>query len=559
MAHLSFVAFALVYLAGVLAIFAPYRFFPSDDLFLQWPFLNYDLPVAWEQAIYSHQPVFKFILLASKLMMALAGQALSPSIFLVTSALACAVVMLSLMLAVHAMTRQVFISLLAGAAFGLSSWTATYFFFFSYGPVSSACCMASLALLLICRPQQMGKSATALLSIGAGLLMGLYFWSSPSAPVLAGLALLLPFFLWQGQPRQRLFAHAAFAAAEVSVVAALGVTALPALFEHVSENINGNWFALLEQANAGPYLEAERWTPFLTFFQVALKIHDPGFTVLFLGVLAFTLAACQRARKGGKAVEPAARAGIILAGYFVAAGFCIDLLPTTKLGRSLFQLYPIMLLATGLMVPGVLRNHDYPVCRTRFCLGALLLLCLAGLVSHGFKTHALYRTRFALPAYVREHLAGRPIYCLAEDIHAKWLTFSYQADFAIGALPLAELRAILASTPGEVDILVGPTEKNSALMSIYLEASNQDLFLADILAQLPALQTVEPVLLPFSAHHPAFLMENELTQALALLGLTPSWDSPASRLKLYRLRRGLDVSLPSPLTPAPDAAPMRRP
>lgn len=31
---LSFFALSLGYLAGVLAIFSPYRFFPTDDLFL---------------------------------------------------------------------------------------------------------------------------------------------------------------------------------------------------------------------------------------------------------------------------------------------------------------------------------------------------------------------------------------------------------------------------------------------------------------------------------------------------------------------------------------------
>lgn len=535
-AVISFIAFSLLYLTGVLTIFSPYRFFPSDDLFLHWPFLESDLPSALAQAFHSHQPVFKLTLLAVKVTLALLGQELTPALFLVTSALSDVVIMCSLMLSVHTVNRQgLALPLLAGVAFGLSSWTMTYFFFFSYGPVSSAYCMASISLLLISSRSRRGVQGSYLLCSGAGLLMGLYFWSSPSAPVLAGLAMLLPFLIWQGRLQAKLVAGAIFVASEVLVVVAFGVKAWPALLYHIQENIDANWYYELARANVGTYLEAQKWTPVLSFFQVALKVHAPASAVFFVVAIVLALFSHRASRKDLFAASAATGVGMVLVCYFLAAAMFIDILPTTKLGRSLFQLYPIMLLASFLLITGIVQTAGLSRFGRRLCLGAAFFLLLIGAGADCVKTHDLYLTRFALPRYLEEHFLGKPVYVINEDIHAKWIIASYSPEFDIRMIPLAAVQALVTSSPEEVGILIGPTEKNSSLMSIYLEPPNQDIFLAEILSQAPALGGTVPVLLPFSALHPAFLMENEITQALSLLGLPPNWRSPASGLRLYTI------------------------
>jgi len=526
----------VAYLVGVLTFFSPYRFFPTDDLFFQWPFLNDDGAAALEQAINSHQPVYKLTLLAIKMIMKLGGQELTPAIFLCTAALSGAVIMLSLMFSVHAYARQGLLPLLAGVVFALSSWTATYFFFFSYGPLSSAFCMASIALLVIASRGTSRRPQAFVLCAGAGLLMGFYFWSSPSSPVLAGLALLLPFFLWEGQGRDKLFAHGAFVVSELVVIAAFGVNSLPALVRHLEENVSANWYYKLASANIETSVDGEKWQPILSFFQVALKVQAPVSVILFLSVLALTLVGHGMARKNPFAANAATRSGMLLACYFLAAGLLIDFLPTTKLGRTLFQLYPIMLLATFLLAAGFFQQATLPVPPKGICLLTVLALCLIGLVVDGCKVYGLYRARFALPEYLHEHFSGKPVYVIAEDSHAKWIGTSYLPEFDIRKIPLAAVQALVTSSAEEIGILIGPTEKNSSRMSIYLEPRNTDILQAEILASAPALQEIEPVVLPFSALHPAFLMENEITQALSLLGLTPRWNSPASGLKLYAVK-----------------------
>ncbi len=444
--------------------------------------------------------------------------------------------MLSLMLSIHAYTRQGFFPLLVGVVFALSSWSATYFFFFPYGPVSSAYCMASIAFLLIGSRNRMKISVSYVLCLGAGLLMGLYFWSSPSSPVLAGLALLLPFFIWEGKQREKLFAQGIFVLSELLVIAAFGVKSLPALIWHLEENIHANWYYELSRANVGTYVDAQNWNPFLSFFQVALKVHTPVSTILFLATVILILVAHYGSRKILFNGNAATRAGMVLACYFLAAGLLIDFLPTTKLGRALFQLYPIMLLATFLLITGFVDNNSLSAFKRRPCLGMVLSLCLIGVLVDCFKVYDLYLSRVALPHYLKEHLLGKPIYVINEDIHAKWIAASYRPEFDVRMIPLAEVQPLVFLSADEVGILIGPTEKNSSLMSIYLEPPNQDIFQSEILARAPALKKIEPVLLPFSALHPAFLMENEVTQALSLLGLTPTWNSPSSRLKLYKVK-----------------------
>lgn len=534
----SLLALPLVYLAAVLIICSPYRFFPSDDLFFQWPLLKMDGQLAWEQAIASHQPVFELTLLAVKKVFSFLGHEVTPSLFLVTSSLSGATIMLSLMLSIQAYSKQQYFPVLIGVVFALSAWTATYFFLFSYAVTSSAYCMASITLLLI-SSRGRGKLATRLfLSALAGLLMGVYFWSSASGPVLAGLALLLPFVLWEGKGRERLFAQGVFAVAEFVAVAVFGVKSLPALLTHIGENINVNWYYGLAKANVDTYIEAQKWKPLLSFFQVALQVHDPVSVALFVGTVISAGSVVYVAGKALLKESPAVRHGMIVTGYFLVAGMVIDLLPTTKLGRALFQLYPLMLLATFLLLTGIIDRATLTPLQRRRYLGVVLSVCGVGLLVDGCKLWDLYQSRFAFPRYLHEHLRQGPIYTVQEDSHAKWMPPMYGHDVEIRTIPLAEVQHLVTSTAETLRILIGPTERNSSLMSIYLKAQNKDLLQAELMATVPALHEIEPAILPFSALHPAFLMENEVTQALYLQGLVPDWKTSASSLKLYTVNAG---------------------
>jgi hypothetical protein len=494
-----FFLFAISFLAQ-LAIAIPYRLYPGEDQkYLFKPF-------EW-----MHQPIFTFYIEAWRYLNFFLAQPIGDTLLLAMS-FANAVSVTALFAIIKKVSGRVGPALIAGGLFILSAWTTNYLWMASYATLSTTLCLL-LAYCVLCLVEEWNDTITIIL----GVVVAWAFLSSPSSLVFLGLGAVVLFGMTPGPMRQRWRRWIKPFAVSFLFVLPFLFRTVAELFAHWHANFFGDNFHFIPQWF--PYKVERVW---LSFPRI-LWFYSPTLLILFGVSLLIWGASLKRSglkRKQTKSV-------LILITFLFAHSVIIDLLPSTKLARTHFPMFPFFLAALILMmseiwlllVPrnGMMRSSS-----------VILLLALSAghIADQVTKIHSARHVKQDGAQYLEGLEGTSDFYVLSSDPHNELIRMWAR----VGIKKISHPREIVRASGRRIVLILGPHGPMSGLSA--LKASIAPAF------ELGSLQSLKPkgaleISLPFHAYYPSFLLEEEVSQALYFQGLSPDYHSPELQLTAW--------------------------
>lgn len=484
----------LAYLAVWLALALPYRPFPSDDdyfrSFVDEPgIVNTALMI-----VRSHHPVL------------LASLKLTHSLLL-HAVISNSVLLFLVSLIVFSLTGNVFVAAVSALLYGLSSWPAVYYFFYSYAPFSAMLLYLSLYFIL---KAYLNPDVCARQIIRAGIFSGLAFWSSPSAGVMLAVYFLILSYLF----RPKLSAAIGIYVKNLFlVILPFFFFSFPALKDHIWENC---------RQYAGADVKVLK-TPFFSFFHI-LGEHSGLFLAGFFFLLVFYLITVILKRGSAACLPPEKAVRALTLGVF-AHSFLIDILPFTKLARTNFVLYPLFIIVTmslfWFLFVRLSRRLKYVI----LALGIFLFLLL---VYANIKwCRQLIQARQAVPAYLAGQPKDQTLYIFEEDSHADAI-ISWLEGFSIQRVKKADLEKVMSDNRRGA-LIIGPRAQGSG-RSILSNCCMDDFLIDDI---QPRLDKMNRLTLPYYAYFPLFLLEEEVCEGLYFSGRRVDYKSDSKNITFF--------------------------
>lgn len=470
----------------------PYRPFPTDELWGYDSALNFNWWQSGSPMLLNAPAHPASLYLVGQLVMSLNLDWLQTYLAMTVLSLAGAAAFLGL--AVHTITRDALYTVATAILFLFSAWSQTYLHFYTYAPLS-ACFMA--AALYCFTKYYVEDHQSRWYPLGSGFLIALFFTSSSSAKLLAGI-LFCAFFLliFRSVVKEKKVHLALFTAGTTIPLIALMPLYLKPLYQHVTENISScHGIDFFKKYGYEPTI------PFFSYFHL-LKVYSPVMFVFLLCSMVLIMLKWQALKR--------TRVGmlvLILLGAVISHSLILDLLPVTKLGRTQFPLIGLSIVALGLFYAtfpwGAKRGKKL-----------FLVAIIAAVLSDGYTSIQTWRSRRELPAKIAS-LPSRTVYfVIDEDPHGIYLQdwLGYGKKIGIYNLRLAELQAAMQTIPRSIPvaILVGPTGSWSG-RSILSSGLLDDFHFA-LPPAIAAPTTYEAIRLPYYAFYPPFLMEEENCQ-----------------------------------------------
>jgi hypothetical protein len=511
---------AASYLIAFWSLAQPYRFFPSDDRDYYELLLsggNGFLAFLSLQLDNCYQPVFIHYLSVCRLLWRFFAPD-SPNLLIFATLVANTISLVMIVLICRRLIGGLAWSVAAGLIFGASAWTANYYFMFSYAPFALSLILAAFTLQIYGAHSDAGSVHR--MFMGSGLLLALAFWCSPSAAV--SISLILAMFaplLWvQGRNRRQiLHACAWLTAGFTPVILAFSFNNGGAYFTHIQENINTYHYQ-----NALIKFGQIPTPPFFSFFRLLFE-YDPIEAMVFPVLATVTLIILlNRKNRADRGMKICAILGVIC----LAHTLIVDLLPTTKLGRTNLHAYPFLVL---FMVVSGHWLYSQTAGRFRYVLGGffavLLLLSISFSINQTMNTR---NNRTALPEFLAQFPPTTGIYLLREDPHAKYIS-QWLDDSRISFVDMHSFGSIINGVKVNATngmLIIGPTGTESG--NSILEASN----LPDFNPIIPESLAARITYLPYYAFQPSFLFEEEICLALYFSRKTPQPNNSGSMLKI---------------------------
>ena len=509
------------FLAFLLAL--PYRLFPSDDLSYYQHIVAggdefiglFTHPTTYR---YVHPIYYNYLFLCRQIWRTFAE--VSPSVLIFANLLANTVSLTMIVLTCRRVTGSVAWASGAGLIFATSAWATNYYFFFFYAPFPVALILTGFTLLIYgsYRETTTPRPMTFMVS---GLLLALAFWSSPSAAVSVALVLAVSPFVCGTQSdgrRHTLLACIWLAVGFIMVFLPYAFISGPAYLSHILDNVNSA--AYQEAFKKIGYVLV---SPQFSFFRV-LFVYSPTEALLFSILAIVSLFSFFRHRFNS---ERGLRLCAILAALCLTHTLVVDLLPTTKLGRTHFHAYPFVIIF--LAVAGHWVLNQQPADRNRKIIGRVLLFFLALTVVFSIAQILKTRTaRFAVPEFLEKHAHVTNIYLLGEDPHAVFIS-QWLQDPRIEFIDTKTMNRIFwtaAATDRHELVIIGPTGSDSG-NSILQSAS-----LPDFVPAIPDRIAERFAYLPYYAYLPNFLFEEETCLALYFAATNHFPDKLTSGIKI---------------------------
>ena len=222
------------------------------------------------------------------------------------------------------------------------------------------------------------------------------------------------------------------------------------------------------------------------------------------------------------------RAPILVGAIILAYAFAIDFLPTTKMPRTHYQMYPLLiafiLLSINLLIVKQANNKRSVLLKIIGTVVILIVFLLNFKLVHGIK-----QSKNAFPDFLSKNPQVKNIYLLKEDPHTiyieKWLN-----DDRVRFIEIKTLNKILESESKDKKmgiLVVGPTGKGSG-NSILRHSS-----LPDFDFDPPADIEAKILYFPYMAYYPTFIFEEEISQALYFEGKIPSYHEKDKKIKAF--------------------------
>lgn len=486
----------------------PYRPVPTDELVSYSHVLHGFGWLRSNSEILMNSPLHIFSLQPGRLLVAISGL---PSLqtFLVTSALCLNGIALLLGLTVYTATRRILFGSGAAILFLVSAWPQEYLHFYTYAPVAGLFMMASL----YCFTRYfLVENENVWLVRASGLYAGLFFLSSSSAKLTAVILFAFYTLLITRSPRLRETCHYFFliSSALLPVIIFLPLYLGP-LVAHLGTNITaGNGVECLQKYGFSPSI------PFLSFFYL-LKIYSPMLLLfLLLTMLIAILQWNKLLNQGGQS-----RLMLALLGVIVTHTVVLDLLPFTKLGRTQFPLMPLTIVAISLLFA----NFPSGKLIGKWIFIVFIILAVPLEISSSART---WDSRRTAPTQLEKLPATTKFVVLETDPHHEFIISWLGYDMQI--IRSTDIPGLIQSSNSPIALIVGPTGKNSG-KSILRHSIMDDYYfsLPDNISILPTMVKK----LPYYAHYPLFMMEEENSQCFFFRHQVPDPDSPESKLIVY--------------------------
>lgn len=565
-------ALAVLFLLGYIGVWTllafPFSPFPSDETSSVYDFLARNRPLDEQNILYYwltlivgqqhpglnaiaegyrlsnilsyHRPGYYLILyigesLCSSLMPG-ATACRAENVFLFTAIASNAVIVGLTGLVVYGLTRSVYAQSAAHAIYAFSAWPITYHYMTPHVVTMTACVMLALWLAMVAMRDEMPRAWPAGLS---GAVTGLALWVSSSAPLVVALlccAIILSFGRWT--PGFQISAirrnpHIVYLLSFIAVASLLASFGMGRYLDHLMENINSEHLddAALVLGNV-PSL------PLFTYVRI-LGVYGEATTVLALfGALTVAVALIARVESGIDRQRWRFLAGILFIVGIHAS--LIDLLPSTKLARSQFAIYPltvvVMCLAGYILFQGLFRRMG------RAPAAGILMAAIAVIAYEGTTQVAeTVRVRTSLVKRVADLRQTTDLYVLCDDPHYPVLlaTLNWNKPDAelVRVVSLAKLadRVSIAGDKRKIGLIIGPHGAGSG-KSVVHHSTLPDFNLTEIpgFDYVAALSSGREEF-PYYVYYPPFLLEEEVSQALYFAGRSPDYrrDS-AKNLTLLR-------------------------
>jgi hypothetical protein len=499
-----------LYVALWLSLALPYRLFPSDDVaYLEIVTPGGGLESTLRRFRWTHvsTPLGWTLIQVSRIWARVSADARSSLLFF--NVVCGALTMACVTLAIFSLTGSAIAAAAGLVLFCASPWSASYMVFFSHAPFAGS--VLALTCLLLLRARLAGRGASILVAL-AGVANGCLAWTVTSAALAAAsMAVAALFLLGSLPPRRRFWLSVAFTGSFVVTTALLSVHEAAGVLEHIRQNLES-----YHQADAVRKFGFLPRMPPPSFLRIAW-IVDPVFLVAFAAALAALLV--HRLRSPDPvAVDPRAGAAMtpltVLSLVVLAHALIIDLLPTTKLARTHYPVYPVALVFTVSVGAILLRSLAQPA-RVVGSVAALAL-CAGGVAYDVRMDRRLVDVRQALPRFLGANGLSAA-WLLEEDPHGPSLLHWLRPETA-RSVQSTELARSKLPERGTA-LILGPRGRGSG-NSVMRHGCLPDFEVSDLDRLLHA-NGFERALFPYAAHFPAFLMEEEICQGLYFAGLVP--------------------------------------
>lgn len=558
------VVISIIYLCVWLLLATPFRPFPGDDGHVasnlmdivasrtnQFSALTYSTPAYY---LIAHS-VFK-----SCNMFVSTVNGCDPGTVILWIAIASnAVILLLLGLIAFRLTRNIYVQFGIHVLYMFAAWPVTYHFMVSYTVTAAAFVMLTLYLIVA------SNRNSYLRIILAGITTALALWSSSSGLLTAGMLVIAVFFLfWDGNEWRELLTLSRYDLRRFGlfVISFLFCAAFFAYFglqqyiEHILHNIDTDHYVTAHQRFG--------FSPKPSFFSYLYILSVYGRIGLLMFVVAlFCILVLIVKRVRQKADVRRMQAVAVLAVFVVTHALLIDLLPSTKLARSHFPVYPVSLLVIGVTGFLIYQWMLELIKEKRLLITILWSTALIAMSYEGIRLSAETRyVKMTAAEYINELRGRHKLYVLQDDPHQLQMrtTFDWHfyeigphtisergenivelvakssnKDLMINIITGKDLLALLTkSHQDNVVLLLGPYGYGSGL-SMAVHAAVGDFYPTSYIDfNLLNPLTKETKVLPYYMHYPPFQMEEEVNQALYFLGKIPDYRELPMGITLLR-------------------------
>lgn len=490
-----------------IAVNFPYRPVPTDELVSYSHVLHGFGWLRSTSEILMNSPLHILSLQPGRLLVTIAGL---PELqtFLVTTALCLNGIGILLGFTIYTATRRIFFGAGAAILFLVSAWPQEYLHFYTYAPIAGLYMMASLycfTRFFLAEPDN------PWLVRASGLCAGLFFLSGSSAKLTAVILVAAFALLIMRSPRHRETSHCFFLISSTLLPVVIFLPFyLGPLVNHLSTNITaGNGIDCLKKYGFLPSI------PFLSFFHL-LKVYSPLLLLLLFVSLLVAILQQRKLRSQGE------RGWLTLAllGIIVVHTLVLDLLPFTKLGRAQFPLMPIAIVAISSLFANL------PSKRVGiWTLTVFMLLAIPLEIASSTQT---WNARRVAPAQLERFPGNTKFVVLETDPHHEFLISWLGYDMQI--VRSSDIPDLVQSSRSPVVLIVGPTGPNSG-KSILRHSIMDDYYFS--LPRNLGILPIKTQKLPYYAHYPHFMMEEENSQCFFFRHQVPDTNSPDSMLTVY--------------------------
>jgi hypothetical protein len=446
---------------------------------------------------------------------------------------------------VFRITKNNIAVIIAMLLYATSAWPANYYFMASYTVFATALHLLSFLFIIEAYLDYKRKKRFLIL---AGLISGLSFLSSPSSSAMIFIQALIILYLFSESTLSEQFSlFLLFCSFLVLIIAPYIIVNGQSILEHLNNNIKTpHYIDALDKLGYIPK------PPFFSFFHIGMVYAPVMFGVFILLCILFLT---SKGRKGpnklpssklrginslinrnaaswGELTSRPARGGIekilfslILIIYFHT--IIIDLLPFTKLARTHFPAYPLLVIAFVALIDYLFKKYSttfpkFKVSFHIFCFIIVMSIIWAGV---GFCSEMRYSKQFSAE-YLNRLSLDTELYMLDRDVHRDYI----KAWLGRDVVGIGNIDDIYKNRGKKVALIIGPHGALSG-RSILKHSTLDDFSLENMDIYKP--EGAIEIKLPYYAYFPSFMLEEEISQALYLSGDIPYYKSDNMKITVW--------------------------